>query len=1517
MPFFTFKPLKKALLLIVLLLLAFRSEATHIFGLDLYYVWVSGNTYNVRLVVYGDCSGGAFPSLATASPQINIYNGGTFISTLNLVGQAPTAGVEVTPVCPSKLDSTTCTNLAFPYSGVKKFVYAANVTVSGPSPVWRFLFQGVMGGSSSAGRSGSITNIISGSIVQLVDTLNNTTFNNSSAVYTTIPTPFYCIDVPANFTPGAVDPNGDSLVYRLVPGIDATSGVSVSYIPPYTALAPLGTTPGSFSFNAATGQLSFTPNILQKALVVYNVEEFSGGVLRGTSQREMTVVVISPCTNTPPNGFITTPSAGTVTGGGTTITLCQSVGPFSFHVNPTDPDGNHITMTASGLPAGSTFNIVNNGTFTPLGTFSWSTTGVAPGNYIFFINYKDDGCPLSGERTIAYTITVLPVPTEVYAPVSAATCVAKALFHVTPGGSASPWVLSVIQGGVTIQTIPGVTGMVTDSLVPGVYTIRMTNPSGCYADTIITIGAPLLPLPAVVTTPPLCPGASSGTATITGSAGLAPYQYALGSGAYGSSGSFTGLAPGSYVLHIKDANNCVKDTTVIVPDAAHILLGFNIHKPLCNSFINGSVIINPYNSTAPYTYSMGGGPFTSNDTFASLGAGVYTFHVKNANGCQVDTTLTLVDSVILHATLVIAPILCNAGGGTISIIGSGGFGPPYSYAYDANPFGGVNSFTLPAGTYTMHIKDPNSCFFDTSLTLTQPTAITTAIADTNIHCNGAATGIIAILAAGGTPAYQYNVDAGTYGGSAALTGLSAGVHVVTVMDANGCIHTNTVTLTQPSAIHIDSVIKHQPLCNGGADGSLSIYASGGVPPYAYATGTGAYSTSSLLSALTTGVYLLHVIDANGCIKDTSVTLGQPAAIILSAIVKKSFCGTLANGKVTLSGAGGTPGYSYAISGGPYTPAFIFTPLAAGAYLFHIKDANLCVRDTTIVISDSLTLSAAITITPALCNGQASGMIDVTGAGGVSPYTYALGSGTFTATHLFTTLLSGGYGIHVRDINGCQFDTLIAVGQPSFIVPDITVTPPSCFGLNDGVISISAVGGTPAYAYSYNNGAFSATFVYTTVHAGTDSVRVRDANGCVHDTVFTVAQPDRIAFASVFATNVSCFGGNDGTIAITGAGGTPPYLYALDALPWQAGSIFPSLAAGAKLVKLKDSRGCEIDTNATITQPDKLIFTALDSLNPTCLGFKDGTVSLHVAGGTWPYTYSSDNATFISSGSFPLLPAGAASFYVRDANGCNIDTSATLVGLPQIIIDSTIITRALCHGGKNGAITLGASGGSQPLTYKFNNSGIKTATAVYKDLSAGAYPIVIADSRNCTIDTVLTVSQPDSLGITDFVTPNECSGQVIIGAIIDSVWGGTGPYAYMWSYDHSLITPGVSGLQNGQYTMSVTDANKCAATLTSEVKYNDCCTPYLPNAFTPNGDGKNDIYRFRFTGDMFIVRFSVYNRFGQEVYTLKGTSDLDQGWDGKLLGVPAEMGVYYYYAKIICGRNGDHVKELKGDVTLVR
>ena len=165
-----------------------------------------------------------------------------------------------------------------------------------------------------------------------------------------------------------------------------------------------------------------------------------------------------------------------------------------------------------------------------------------------------------------------------------------------------------------------------------------------------------------------------------------------------------------------------------------------------------------------------------------------------------------------------------------------------------------------------------------------------------------------------------------------------------------------------------------------------------------------------------------------------------------------------------------------------------------------------------------------------------------------------------------------------------------------------------------------------------------------------------------------------------------------------------------------------------------------------------------------------------------------------------------------------------------------------------------------------------------------------------------------------ITPNECTGPDTAGFVRVNVKGGTEPYHYLWSTNPPQSAAQVYKLENGKYMAWVKDANNCSDSILAMVVYDDCCKPFIPSAFTPNGDGLNDVFRIRFKGDMILKEFSVYNRFGTRVYT---TTILDQGWDGVWNNLPQEIGTYFYYVRAICGNKGDKEVEMKGDVTLIR
>ncbi len=270
-------------------------------GIDLKYTYVAGNTYKITCMIYHDCSILATYDFTTATPEVCIFNDTNYFSTIHLALE-PTQYVGY--LCAHGPDSNTCNNLAYIYPGYTIYLYSGNVTLPTTSHYWRFILDG-NGGPFSFQRYAAITNMTAGSIYQLVDTLDNTTFNNSSPNLALIEPMYWdCRSTTYTYNPMAVDPDGDTLRYYLIPAVKGTSNCAtassapvIAYVAPCTGASPIGNPPmATTSFSNVTGDLSCLSNYLAKDDILYNIRETRGGVFVGSSQREIVVMFDSGAT---------------------------------------------------------------------------------------------------------------------------------------------------------------------------------------------------------------------------------------------------------------------------------------------------------------------------------------------------------------------------------------------------------------------------------------------------------------------------------------------------------------------------------------------------------------------------------------------------------------------------------------------------------------------------------------------------------------------------------------------------------------------------------------------------------------------------------------------------------------------------------------------------------------------------------------------------------------------------------------------------------------------------------------------------------------------------------------------------------------------------------------------------------------------------------------------------------------------------------------------------------------------
>lgn len=416
-------------------------------------------------------------------------------------------------------------------------------------------------------------------------------------------------------------------------------------------------------------------------------------------------------------------------------------------------------------------------------------------------------------------------------------------------------------------------------------------------------------------------------------------------------------------------------------------------------------------------------------------------------------------------------------------------------------------------------------------------------------------------------------------------------------------------------------------CNGDANGTASVAATGILSPFTYTWSSG--GSSNIENNLVAGNYTCTIANACGSIKKT-FTITEPAQLIAS-----STSGTIAcNGgatTVTVSATGGTTTYS---NTGTFT-------VTANSYTYTVTDANSCTATTTITVSEpAQALIVSSTSGTIACNGGTT-TVTVSATGGVPSYS---NTGTFTVT-------ANSYTYTVTDANSCAVTTTITISEPTAISPNFTIHNVTCFGANDGWLSVAPTGGTPAYMVTWpsiGNGTFEGGLT-----AGTYTCVITDNNNCIATSTVAVTQPNVLTVNQILINNVSCNGGNDATANVTVIGGTAPYSYAWLPNTTQTTYTVTNLSAQSYTCNITDANLCTTGTTFTVTQPNPIDTSVTSTLNPY------PAITANQAGATYQWFYCNGSTYTPITGATQqtyTVPGGVDYYAVIITVGVCSDTS---------------------------------------------------------------------------------------------------------------------------------------------------------------------------------------------------------------------------------------------------------------------
>ncbi len=520
------------------------------------------------------------------------------------------------------------------------------------------------------------------------------------------------------------------------------------------------------------------------------------------------------------------------------------------------------------------------------------------------------------------------------------------------GGTTPPAYSFLWDSNASNQTTATATG-----LEVGTYSVTVTDGNGCTDSTTVTITSPnAVDVTLVSQTTTSCANVDDGSAVVSVTGGTTPYTYAWDNGE--TTANPVLLPDGPNFLTVTDGNGCTDTLTVFIAEPSAVVIQLTGTDISCNAGNDGTITTTASGGTQPYTFTWSS-PLAVGQDPVGLTAGTYDLTLTDANGCQFFDNITLTEPSAV--TVAVTPTDATCFGqfnGSATALGAGGT-PPYNYVWSNSVIGATTS-GLPAGSHSVTITDDNGCQASTSFQINEPTELLpTGFPVTIPSCNGASDGVAGVEMTGGVTPYTYQWDASTGGQTGQFaTGLPAGLYEVIITDANGCQFPNPlpVLVTEPDSL-LATATSLNITCNGQADGSTTVVATGGTSPYTYLWDDPLAQTTATATGLDIGTYNVLVTDANGCTTTAQAEVFEPEPIYFEVSNTPAICFESADATITVDTAEGGAGgpFTYSLDDVTYQTPNQFVGLTSGYYTVYVQDVAGCIDSTSIYVDQPLPL----------------------------------------------------------------------------------------------------------------------------------------------------------------------------------------------------------------------------------------------------------------------------------------------------------------------------------------------------------------------------------------------------------------------------------------------------------------------------------------------------------------------------------------------------------------------------------